>query len=43
MAKKYIFIKNYLKCQWTECSHQKTWGRQIDFKTKTINNEKGIT
>ena len=33
---KYISINNHLKCQWTECSNQKTQSGRLDKKAKTF-------
>ena len=34
---KYMSINNYLKCQWTECSNQKTQSGRLHKKAKTYN------
>ena len=34
---KYISINNHLKCQWTECSRQKTQSGRLDKKAKAYN------
>ena len=31
---KYIFINNFIKCQWSECSDQKTQSGRLDKKAK---------
>ena len=32
---KYLSINNYLKCQWTKCSKQKTWRSRVDKKQES--------
>ena len=34
---KYIPISTYFKCQWTECSYQKTQSGRLDKKTRSYN------
>ena len=33
---KYIFINNFIKCQWSECSDQKTQSGRLDKKAKPL-------
>ena len=37
MAIKYIYISNYLKCQWAKCSDQNTQSCRLDNKTRAYN------
>ena len=34
---KFIFVSNYLKCQWTKCSNQKTQSSRLDWKNNSYN------
>ena len=34
---KYIYVNNYLKCQWIKCSNQKIYGGRLSNEAKAYN------